>query len=100
MRIWTFKGLAIALTICAASPCFAQQRPNTATMQCKAAAALVASHGAIVLSTGPSTYDRYVQDDGFCQRDEITMPAFVHSADNPQCFIGYYCITRDMEDNR
>jgi hypothetical protein len=69
-------------------------------MQCKAAAALVASHGAIVLSTGPSTYDRYVQDDGFCQRDEITMPAFVHSADNPQCFIGYYCITRDMEDNR
>jgi hypothetical protein len=69
-------------------------------MSCRAAANLVSASGAIVLSTGPSTYDRYVVGDGYCQRDEMTMPAFVRSGDNPQCFIGYYCIERQMEDNR
>ena len=78
----------------------AEARPNTTKMSCKAAAALVASYGAIVLSTGPTTYDRYVSDGGYCNPDEITKPAFVPTADNPQCFIGYYCFQADEDDWR
>lgn len=100
MRTLAFKGLAAGLVLCAASPCLAQGRPNTAAMSCGAAASLVATRGAIVLGTGPATYDRYVIDEGFCTRDEFTKPAFVPTVDNRQCFIGYYCFQREMEDHR
>jgi hypothetical protein len=99
MQTSAFKGLATCLVLCAASPCLAQGRPNTTTMSCKAAAGLVAAHGAIVLSTGQWTYDRYVEDQGFCQRDEATRPAFVPTADNRQCFIGYTCYQYPMNND-
>jgi hypothetical protein len=100
MRISAFKGFAASLVLCAASPRFAQGRPDTTTMSCKAAAALVTARGAIVLSTGPTTYDRYVRDGGFCTADEFAKPAFVASADNRQCFIGYYCFEKEYENDR
>ncbi len=89
-----FVGWALALAGCVNQPAFAQGRPNTTRMQCRAAAALVSGRGAVVLSTGLNTYDRYVRGDGFCLSDEVTQPAFVPTADNPQCFIGYYCLSR------
>jgi hypothetical protein len=94
------KGVAACLALCAASPCLSQGRPDTTTMSCQAAASLVGARGAIVLSTGPTTYDRYVLDEGFCTRDEITKPAFVPTADNRQCFIGYYCFPKQYENER
>jgi hypothetical protein len=36
------------------------QRPSTLAMSCGEARAIVATHGAIVLSTGPHLYNRYV----------------------------------------
>jgi hypothetical protein len=96
MHTSALVGLGVCLALCATNPSVAQERPNTAAMPCRAAAALVSASGAIVLSTGPSTYDRYVNGDRYCQRDEVSMPAFVRSADNPQCFIGYYCISRPV----
>ena len=66
-------------------------------MSCAAAKNLVSTRGAIVLATGPAIYDRYVADNGYCQRDEDTNPAFVASADTRQCFIGYYCYQRLLE---
>lgn len=100
MQMPVFKGSATYLILCLASPCFAQVRPDTTKMSCKAAANLVRSRGAVVLSTGPTTYDRYVASDGFCQSDEITRPAFVPAADNQQCFIGYYCFEKELKDVR
>jgi hypothetical protein len=75
----------------------AQQRLSTPTMPCGAAARLVSAHGAIVLGTGGHTYDRYVRDVGFCQRDETTEPAWAPAADTPQCFVGYRCKSRNIE---
>jgi hypothetical protein len=94
-----FHGMAVCLALCAASPCLAQARPNTTTMSCKAAAGVVDAQGAVVLSTGPTTYDRYVASKSFCQFDEILRPAFVPTADNPQCFIGYYCYPNEDKDH-
>jgi hypothetical protein len=102
MQTSTIKKLSICLMLFVASPCccFAQARPNTTTMSCKSAAGLVSAKGAIVLETGPVTYDRYVTGDGYCQTDETTKPAFVPTTDNSQCFIGYYCFSKETKDIR
>ena len=47
----------------------AQPRPNTLSMSCRDAQALVVSHGAIVLGTGPNRYERYVRDQSLPHRD-------------------------------
>ena len=61
-------------------------------MTCAQAVGLVNARGAVVMSTGPYTYDRYVQHRGFCTPTETTKPDFVPTRDNPTCFIGYRCI--------
>jgi hypothetical protein len=78
----------------------AQSRPDTTRMSCAAARALVTRHGAIVLGTGrslydrnaPSLFDRYVVSRAYCMSTEVIEPAFVPTADNRQCFIGYTCL--------
>ncbi len=66
-------------------------RPNTTTLSCAAAGALVARAGGIVLDTSSTTFDRFVHDRRFCLPDEALRPAFVSTRDTPQCFIGYTC---------
>lgn len=99
MQTLAIKASAIFLTFCAASP-FAQARPDTTTMSCNAAASLVNTRGAVVLGSGPSIYDRYVEDRGFCQIDEDTEPAFVPTADNRQCFVGYHCYQPTLNNDK
>ncbi len=65
--------------------------PTTLTMSCAVAAATVARAGAIVLTTGADTYDRFVAQIGFCQRGQITKPAYAPTSDDPNCAIGYVC---------
>ncbi len=86
--------LLLALLIAAPSATMAQGRPSTTAMSCASANALVISRRAIVLGTGGDTYDRFVAEDRECPAGLQTLPAFVPSADNPQCFVGYRCITR------
>ena len=78
----------------AATAALAQPRPSTVAMPCNAVRALVASQGAVVLGTGPHTYDRYVAHQGFCGLDQVTDPAYEGSADTAQCFVGYRCVSR------
>ena len=89
MRI---PAASLALAVLAASP--AQAMPSTLQMSCSQATYLVASRGAVVLRTGPNTYDRYVRDNGFCTRAEIAVPEWVPTADTARCFIGYRCDVR------
>ncbi|MGU3361321.1 hypothetical protein ACLBWX_13405 [Methylobacterium sp. M6A4_1b] len=69
----------------------AQARPDTRAMTCAEASALVARAGAIVLSTGPVTYARFVRDGGFCPLPETTQPSWEITRDDPKCFVGYTC---------
>jgi hypothetical protein len=89
----TAAAIAAAALACVASvePAFAQARTATTTLSCSAAAALVTERGAIVLSTGPTTYDRFVAGGGACDRNQTTEPAYEGTADVQQCFIGYRC---------
>jgi len=75
----------LTLLLIAATPAAAQVGPMTTSMTCAQTRGLVASRGAIVLSTGPTTYDRFVAHEGFCQRDEWAGPAWVPTRDTPQC---------------
>lgn len=83
-------ALSFGLTLMTATA-LAQPRPSTLNLSCSAARSLVAARGAVVLGTGPSTYDRFVRDWGFCDRFQTTEPALERTADSPQCFIGYRC---------
>ena len=87
--------LAIALSLAAASA--AQARPSTTDMSCAAANHLVMTSQGIVLGTGGDTYDRFVANFAQCERNQLDMPAFAPTADNPACMIGYRCINPPVE---
>ena len=89
--------LAALAYICVAGPALAQQMATTTKMSCAAARQIVSTRGAIVLSTGETTYDRFVASQRYCQRDEINKPAWVPTADMRQCFVGYRCERIDDE---
>jgi len=76
----------------------AQAGPTTLDMTCAQARGLVAARGAVVLRTGPTTYDRYVRDASFCALQETTRPAWVRTADVAQCPVGGVCRLVEMDD--
>jgi hypothetical protein len=78
----------------------AQPRVSTQSLTCVQARALVSSRGAVVLNTGPVTYERFVASSAFCDRGETIEPAWVRTADAAQCFIAYRCIDANLEMDR
>ena len=92
------KSVALALSfVCLATAASAQLRPFTPALGCAQTAQIVGVNGAVVLSTSPTTYDRYVRDRSFCPREQTIEPAWVATADTPQCFVGYRCVDPDLE---
>jgi hypothetical protein len=86
------KTIAVTLALTAfATSAVAQPRASTLNMSCGQARAVVATQGAVVLGTGGYTYDRFVNSGNFCQVTEYIEPAWVPTADTPQCPIGYLC---------
>ena len=80
-----------ALAAMLAAMSTAEARPNTTTMSCGQAAATVARAGAIVLSTGELTYERFVAASTFCLGGEIAEAGMAPTADSPNCQVGYIC---------
>lgn len=70
---------------------FAQANTSTTQITCVQAANLVKTHGAIVLWTGDSTYNRFVSNRSYCQLGERIRAEHVPTRDNASCFIGYVC---------
>ena len=86
-RMLSTFGLLLAATGAAV----AQAGPSTLDRPCAASRDLVMRDGAVVLTTSPNTYNRYVKDAAYCLVDQYPQPSWVPSSDNPQCFIGYRC---------
>ncbi len=80
-------GLVLAQATTAA---LAQPRPTTETLTCSQAQSFVASRGAVLMNSGPTTYDRFVASRAFCTGNDIAEPAYVRTRDNPQCAL-YAC---------
>jgi hypothetical protein len=91
---------SLALIVSGGTAALAQAGPNTTAMTCNQARGLVASQGAVVLHTGPVTYDRFVSGPGFCTSNELPRSTWVGTADTAQCFIGYVCRQLDLERGR
>ncbi len=72
-----------------------EARINTNSLTCHQAQSLVRSRGAIVLSTGRYTYDRFVVNRAFCFAGEYTKKAYVPTRDRRSCPIGYICTPDD-----
>jgi hypothetical protein len=86
--------LAAAAALLAGTSIAAAGRPSTLSMSCAEAAATVATTGAIVLTTGEFTYNRFVAHGGFCLQNEDLTPARAPTLDAPDCPIGYTCEPR------
>jgi len=67
-------------------------RPDTRRMTCSQAQELVKKSGSIVMSTGPSTFEKFVAKASYCQPRTNQMRAnFAPTKDNPKCAVGNRC---------
>ena len=87
--------VGLVLLAAFAVPSLADARPSTTTMSCGQAAATVAKAGAIVLTTGPNTYERFVASNAQCLPGEITEAAQAPTTDSEDCTVGYVCKQRE-----
>jgi hypothetical protein len=94
----TIKALPFAAALISTTAS-SQPRPTTTFLQCSQASGLVKSQGAVVISTGQFTYERFVADVTFCVRGEVLQPIWTKTADVEQCFIGYRCGTRTAQQS-
>jgi hypothetical protein len=85
------RKLLVAILVLASTAAAVAQRPSTLSMSCRQAQSVVARAGAIVLSTGRNTYDRFVASDRYCLPGEYTYPATAPTNDTRQCPLGYTC---------
>lgn len=90
-------ALLSAVLALVASSVSAQPRPSTQAMTCNQTRGLIASRGAIVLNTSPTTYDRFVASRAFCLNTETIEPVWAPTRDTPQCPIGYRCREADLD---
>jgi hypothetical protein len=94
----TLKSLVFTVGLLSAAAAAAQGRPDSRTMSCQQVQAFIANQGAVVLTTGRYTYDRYVRNTGQCfSTGEIAVIARIAAADNPACRV-YRCEAIDPED--
>ena len=93
------KLLLSLVLVSVGSSALAQPRANALAMACGEVRALVASHGAAIVYSGPFTYDRFVRDSTFCARPDRTEPAWLPTRDVPQCPVGYRCVVRPRFTN-
>ena len=85
------RTLIASLAALLATLSVAEARQSTLNMSCAEATALVQSQGAIVLSTGEFTYERYVSDRRFCMLNETTRLSYAPTSDAAMCPLGNVC---------
>ncbi len=98
MKPVLLSAAMLAAGFLATGDAFAQSRPYSPRMNCQELVDLVARRGAVVISTSPTTYDRYVRARNFCQPTEVLEPKWIAAANTRACFVGYTCKEYEMED--
>jgi hypothetical protein len=81
-------GLAAVITVGVVGA--ASARPDTRSMTCAQTQKLIVRNGAIVLTTGRHTYDRYVASARFCSLPDVPTLTSVQTKDTGQCPV-YNC---------
>ncbi len=73
------------------APVAAAARPDTRSMTCAQAQNFVRQRGAVVMTTGPHTYQRFVTHWRYCDSWEKLFPEMAPTRDNPKCIVAYRC---------
>jgi len=77
-----FRILLMTLGTVLAATGLAEARPDSRSMNCAEVQAMIQSRRAVVLTTGPNTYDRYVRQFGNeCDWPEVPMSAYIPARD-------------------
>ncbi|MET1413578.1 hypothetical protein ABVF61_14995 [Roseibium sp. HPY-6] len=88
-RAGTYTLLALgsaALVFVSSQPSDAQsRRPDTRALSCSQVQSLIQQNGAVVMSTGQYTFDRYVYTKNFCQHGEVARNQWVPTKDVKRC---------------
>jgi len=81
-RIYRHRTISMTAAILFAATGLADARSDTRKMSCEELQQMIQSQHAVVLSTGPNTYDRYVRQFGNeCDWPQMPMPAYVQTRD-------------------
>ena len=86
--------IAVSLIALIATTAAVAARPSTLGMSCQQAQNLVATQGAVVMTTGPHTFQRFVSSAGYCKIAEWAEPASAPTKDARHCPLGYTCTRR------
>ena len=78
----------------------AMARPDLRAMTCDQARALVHRNGAVVFTTGPRTYEKFVVARWGCELPYRGTSAYVATKDRKNCRIGFRCelLPHPLED--
>ncbi|MEM7695159.1 MAG: hypothetical protein AAF318_11970 [Pseudomonadota bacterium] len=79
------RTLLLLAAFTLALPAAADARPNTRNLSCAATQALIAREGAITLSTGRHTFNRFVSGGAICGPLARAVPTFTPTADERHC---------------
>lgn len=82
---------AIALTMTSA----ALARPDTRSMTCERVQSTIQSAGAIVMTTGRHTYQRFVRSGSYCLHPDVAWRASVQARDTNHCPV-LNCVPRNQ----
>lgn len=72
------------------------RRPDARAMDCDQVRTMIQSRGAVVLTTGQHTYDRYVADGRYCSSGEVATYETISTRDTRQCAV--YACRMDSRD--
>jgi hypothetical protein len=81
-------GITTLAILATASASFA--RPDARTMTCQQTQSLIDRQGAITISTGRHTYERFVAYDGYCYHPEVRRITYIKTRDTNECPV-YHC---------
>lgn len=94
----TRYAMIAAMVAAASVPTAAQGRPDVRQMSCGQVQSLIAENGAVVLTTGQYTYDRFVAYGSLCSYPDVATAQRVSTRDTDQCVI-YNCQPDPFEDS-
>lgn len=81
-------AIMIAMLAALSSAAVAQgKRPDARTMDCDQVQEMIHTRGAVVLTTGQHTYDRYVADGRYCSMGEVALYQTIRTRDTSQCVV-------------
>jgi hypothetical protein len=83
---------AVAMT---ATTVMAANRPDTRSMSCEQVRSFIRDRGAVVMTTGQHTYDRFVARDSACYRPDIAWQTTVRARDTGACPV-YHCVNEEI----